>query len=352
MNKQIVLDILTNILKSQGYGVKPRNTGVDSPMNLLNVDRTDSMVDLVVEKGGNITHIRCGQAEGDLRRFADAVRGSHGALFISDEITDLTGVFAGQRKVRTWDRDELETRIGKAILAEAEGTHYDFLGAAAAGYDPGRYGSYGRDDRILMPESAETVAGAAPAADSHDLLQLRCAPIMVDEKRAISTAKGFVSDIMKAIIEFVPFWNYKYAVDGYQQHKTKMVHISANDSGAINALNKQKCGYIMEIRDQISVPCENYVIKSSVMTKEDAEKLILDDAITSNTKTMSFTSKSGDAIITEHRTVKPRPRDVNLDVELVYLPFWAVDGAGSSIKINACDGSAVTEPIDDDIEFL
>ena len=350
MNKQIVLDILTNILKSQGYVVKPHNTGWDSPMNMLNVDRTDSMVDLVVEKGGNTTHIRCGQTEEDLRRFADAVRGSHGALFISDEITDLTGVFAGQRRVRTWDRDELETRIGKAILAEAEGTHYDFLGAA--GYEHGGYGSYGRDDRILMPESAETVAGAAPATDSHDLLQLRCAPIMVDEKRAISTAKGFVSDVRKIGIEFVPFWNYKYAVDGYQQHKTKMVHISAHDSGAINALNKQKCGGIMEVRDQISVPCENYMIKSSVMAKEEAEKLILDDVITNNTKTMSFTSKSGDAIITEQRTVKPRPGDVNLDIELVYLPFWAVDGASSSIKINACDGSAMTEPIDDDIEFL
>ncbi|HIE31863.1 MAG TPA: hypothetical protein EYP67_05730 [Methanosarcinales archaeon] len=347
MNKQIVLDILTNILKSQGYAVKPYNTGWDSPMNLLDADRGDSMVDLVVEKDGKITHIRCGENEDDLRRFAGAVRGSHDALFISDEITDWTGVFADQNGVRTWDRDELETRIGKAILAEAEGTHYDFLGATGYGY-----GSYGRNGGIPMPESRETVAGTSDAAGSRDLLQLRCAPIMVEEKRAISTAKGFVSDIRNIFIEFVPFWNYKYAVNGYQQHKTKMVHISAHDSGAINALNKQKYGCIMEIQDQLSVPCDNYVIKSLVMAKEEAEKQILDDVITSNTKTMSFTSKSGDAIITEHRTVKPRPGDVNLDIELVYLPFWVVDGARSSIRINACDGSAMTEPIDDDIEFL
>jgi hypothetical protein len=347
MNKRVVLDIITNILKSQGYSVKLHNAGWDSPMNLLDTNPADSMVDLVLEKDGNTTYIRCGETEDDLQRFGSTVRGSADALFISDEITDWTGVFAEQHRIRTWDRDELEIRIGKAILAEAEGTHYDFLRSASYGYD-----QYGRNNRILMPESTETAARTVDDTNSRNLLQLRCAPIMVDEKRALSTAKGFVSDIRNVAIEFVPFWNYKCDVDGYQQHKTKMVHISAQTLGAINALNKQKYEYILEMRDQISVPCENYVIKSSVMTKEEAEKLILDDAITSNTKTMSFTSKSGDAIITEHKTIKPRPEDITLAVELVYLPFWAVDGASRSIKINACDGSAVTEPIDDDIEFL
>jgi len=48
MNKQVVLDILSNILKSQGYSVKLPNTGWDSPMNLLDPSPADSMVDLVV----------------------------------------------------------------------------------------------------------------------------------------------------------------------------------------------------------------------------------------------------------------------------------------------------------------
>ncbi|MEA1907511.1 MAG: hypothetical protein U9N43_00565 [Euryarchaeota archaeon] len=347
MNRQVVLDILTNILKSQGYSVKLPNVGWDSPMNLLDTNPADSMVDMVAEKDENTIYIQCGSTEDDLQRFGSTVRGSADALFISDEITDWTGVFADQHRIRTWDRGELETRIGKAILAEAESTYYDFLGSTSCGHD-----GYGRNNSILMPESPEAATRTVDDINSRNLLQLRCAPIMVVEKRALSTAKGFVGDIRNIAIEFVPFWNYKCDVDGYQQHKTKMVHISAQNLGAINALNKQKSEYIMEIRDQISVPCENYMIKSLVMTKEEAEKLILDDAITSNTKTISFTSKSGDAIVTEHKTVKPRPGDVTLETELVYLPFWAVDGASSSIKINACDGSAATEPIDDDIEFL
>ena len=347
MNKQVVLDILINILKSQGYSVKLPAAGRDSPMNLLNPSPADSMVDLVVEKDGNTTYIQCGETEDDLQRFGSTVRGSTDALFISDEITEWTGVFADQHRIRTWDRGELETRIGKAILAEAESTYYDFLGSTSHGHD-----RYGRNNKIPMPEGMETNAHTVEDADSRDQLQLRCAPITVDEKRAISTAKGFIGNIRNIAIEFVPFWNYKCDVDGYQQHKTKMVHISAQNQGAINALNNQKYEYIKEIHDQILVPCENYLIKSSVVPKKEVEKLILDDAITNNTKTMSFTSKSGDAIITERTTIKPRPGDITLEAELVYLPFWAVDGASSSIKINACDGSATTEPIDDDIEFL
>ena len=315
MDKQILLDLLINILKSQGYDTTP---GIDLPET-----------DLVVKKDGEITCIQYGLVENDLRYFADIVQGSYGALFISDEISEWMAFFADQYGIRTWDRAELETRIGKAILAEAEGVRYDFL-----------------EDQKKMPDTTEIVS------DSHDMLQLRCAPVRVDEKRAMATAKGLVSGIRDIVIEFVPFWNYKYVIDAYQQHKMKAVHISSEDSSAINALNKQKHEYFREIHDQISVPSQNYEIKSTVLTKDEVENEILSDAIASNTKTIAFTSTSGDTIITEQKTVKPRSKDINLDVELVYLPVWEVKGANHTIMIDAYNGSVMTEPIDDDVEFL
>jgi len=315
MDKQILLDLLINILKSQGYDTTPE---IDLPG-----------IDLVVENDGEITCIQYGLVENDLRYFADIVQGSYGALFLSDEISEWMAFFADQYGIRTWDRAELEIRIGKAILAEAEGIRYDFL-----------------EGQKKMPDTTEIVS------DSHDMLQLRCAPIRVDEKRAIATAKGFVSDITNIVIEFVPFWNYKYVIDTYQQYKMKTVHISSEDSSAINALNKQKHEYLREIHDQISIPSQNYEIKSAVLTKDEVENEILSDAIASNTKTIAFTSTSGDAIITEHKTVKPRSKDINLDVELVYLPVWEVKGANHSIMIDAYTGSVMTEPVDDDVEFL
>ena len=321
MDKQILLDLLINILKSQGYDTTPE---IDLPG-----------IDLVVENDGEITCIQYGLVENDLRYFADIVQGSYGALFISDEISEWMAFFADQYGIRTWDRAELEIRIGKAILAEAEGIRYDFL-----------EGQKNLEDQKKMPDTTEIVS------DSHDMLQLRCAPIRVDEKHAIATAKGFVSDITNIVIEFVPFWNYKYVVDTYQQYKMKTVHISSEDSSAINALNKQKHEYLREIHDQISIPSQNYEIKSAVLTKDEVENEILSDAIASNTKTIAFTSTSGDAIITEHKTVKPRSKDINLDVELVYLPVWEVKGANHNIMIDAYTGSVMTEPVDDDVEFL
>jgi len=280
MNRQILIDLLTNILSSQGYDVDPLIRGARP--------RTD----LVVAKDGGTTCIQYGGNETDLRYFADAVQGAYDALFISDETTDQMARFADRYNIRMWDRAELEIRIGKAMLAEAEDACYDLLGQEyqkSHEYEPQEYQKYAPPEYPepqgyqgysagRMPEIVETVD------DSRDALQLRCAAVRVDERRAIATAKGFVSGITGAAIEFVPFWNYRYVIDTYRQHKTKAVHLSSEGSGAINALNRVKHEYLQEVCDSISVPCQDYEIKSPTVTKVEAREEILNDAIESNTK--------------------------------------------------------------------
>jgi len=206
MNRQILIDLLTNILSSQGYDVNPLIRG------------THPRTDLVVAKDGRMTCIQYGGTESDLRYFADAVQGAYDALFISDEITDQMARFADRYNIRMWDRAELEIRIGKAMLAEAEDARYDLLGQeyqksheyepqGHQKYDPPEYPAPQGYSTGGMPGIVET------ADDSRDALQLRCAAVRVDERRAIATAKGFVSGITGAAIEFVPFWNYKYFID-------------------------------------------------------------------------------------------------------------------------------------------
>ncbi|MBA1342728.1 MAG: hypothetical protein C5S52_03935 [ANME-2 cluster archaeon] len=342
MNRQILLDLLTNILSSQGYDVNPLIQG------------TPPRTDLVVAKDGRMTCIQYGGNETDLRYFGDAVQGAYDALFISDETTDQMARFADRYNIRVWGRAELEIRIGKAMLAEAEDTRYDLLGQeyqksheyepqGYQKYEPREYQEYSAG---RMPEIIET------ADDSRDALQLRCAAVRVDERRAIATAKGFVSGITGAAIEFVPFWNYRYVIDTYRQHKTKAIHLSSEGSGAINALNREKHEYLQDVCDSISVPCQDYEIKSPTVTKVEAREEILNDAIESNTKNIASTSTSGGAIITEHRTVRPMAKDIDLDMDLVYLPVWEVKGMNGSIMIDAHDGNAITAPVDDDVEFL
>lgn len=376
MNKNILFEIVANILKSQEYDVTAGSeyTGVD----------------LVARRGGQETFIRYGLTEDDLRHFADAAQGAHNVrgvyeapghrthvahdtLFISDRVTEWMEFFADQYKIRIWDRAEVESRIGRAVLAEAEGTHHDFLEVrerahqrAAPALSPTPVPTPTIAPTLTptlaptpmptltpMPMSPLPGIGAVPAIeDSREVLTIRCAPIRVDEKQAIVTAKGFVSGITDNILEFVPFWNYKCVVDGHYQYKAKSVAISSEGSGAINALNSRKRERISEVQDQISIAKQNYEIKSAIVTKDEVERMLMDDAIESNRKTVSFTSKSGDTIITENRTIKPGAGDIEISTELVYLPVWEVRGRRHSVMIDAYDGSVMTEPVDDDIEFL
>ncbi|MHC1574832.1 MAG: hypothetical protein ACXQTY_03385 [Candidatus Methanogasteraceae archaeon] len=356
MNKKILLDILVNVLKSQGYGVYPQ-TGYQE-------------ADLVVEKDGQRTYIQYGITEEDMRHFAkmsQVAQGSDCALFVSDRITEWMTFFAEQYNIKTWDRAELESVIGKSILAEAEGVRYELLGSlgeAEAGtgtgapdmpvapvvsMDPDLPASYIRE---IAADFGDEGGNRGSDRDSHEIIALRSAPLRVDEKQAMATAKGLISGITEIAIEFVPFWNYRYRIDGNCQCKTKMVRISAEDSGAINALNKTEHDHIRDVRDQLSVPCPNYEIRRAILTKNEAEERILGGAIASNRKIMAFSSTSGDAIITENVAVEPRLEDIDLDIELTHLPVWAITGARHSVMIDAYDGTVMTVPIDDDVEFL
>lgn len=380
MNKNILFEIVANILKSQEYDVTAGSeyTGVD----------------LVARRGGRETFIQYGLTEDDLRHFSDAAHGAHkvrgvyeapghrthvahDALFISDRVTEWMEFFADQYEIRIWDRAEVESRIGRAVLAEAEGTHHDFLEVrerahqrAAPSPSPvlpptptpvsppiptPTLAPTPTPMQILTPTPASPLPGidTVPAIeDSREVLTIRCAPIRVDEKQAIMTAKGFVSGITDSILEFVPFWNYMCVVDGHYQYKAKSVAISSEGAGAINAMNSRKRERISEVQDQISIAQRNYEIKSAIVAKDEVERMLMDDAIESNKKTVSFTSKSGDTIITENRTIKPGAGDIEISTELVYLPVWEVKSRKHSVLINAYDGSAMTEPVDDDIEFL
>lgn len=376
MNKNILFEIVENILKSQEYDVTAGS---------------EYGVDLVAKRGGHETFIRYGLTEDDLRHFADAAHGvsgahkvrgvyeapghrthvaqAHDALFISDRVTEWMEFFADQYKIRVWDRAEVESRIGRAVLAEAEGTHHDFLevrerthqhAAPAPALSPTptpvptpTLAPTSMPTLTPMPMSPLPGIGAVPVIeDSREVLTIRCAPIRVDEKQAIVTAKGFVSGITESILEFVPFWNYTCVVDGYYQYKAKSVAIVSEGAGAINALNNRKRERISEVQDQISIAQQNYEIKSAIATKDEVEKMLMEGAIESNKKTVSFTSNSGDTIITENRTIKPVAGDIKISTELVYLPVWEVRGRKHSVLIDAYDGGVMTEPVDDDIEFL
>lgn len=67
---------------------------------------------------------------------------------------------------------------------------------------------------------------------------------------------------------------------------------------------------------------------------------------------MRFNNTTGQTIIYEQRCIKPRPEDIELQMELVYVPIWEVKGKRNSLEINACTAQILEEPMDEDAEFL
>ena len=95
-----------------------------------------------------------------------------------------------------------------------------------------------------------------------------------------------------------------------------------------------------------------YEVKRASVNKQQAEKLLLEEIIEENTREMSFNNTEGQAIVYEQRSVKPKAEDIDLEMELIYIPVWEVKGKRNSLEINAYNAEVLEEPVDEDAEFV
>ena len=100
------------------------------------------------------------------------------------------------------------------------------------------------------------------------------------------------------------------------------------------------------------VPAIQYEVKRPNIDRKQAQKIIIDIIIEENTREMRFNNMEGQAIVYEVRSLSPRPEEVELDMELVYIPVWEVKGKRNSLEINAYDAKVLEQPMDEDAEFL
>ena len=100
------------------------------------------------------------------------------------------------------------------------------------------------------------------------------------------------------------------------------------------------------------IPAVQYDVKRPNIDKKQAEKILLDFIIEKNTREMCFNNLEGQAIIYEQRSIKPKPNEIDLNMELVYIPVWEVKGKRNSLEINSYDAKVLEKPIDEDAEFV
>ena len=370
--KQGLLKILRDIFSSSGYNV------------------TESYrYDMVAEKNGYKTLIKFGTYPdySDIKNFADQATDGTGLYVVSNVMADDLYQYAIESGLMIWNRDDVALQIGKAVLADIEGTtaelelvtpvsrqtsaktmNTDFT----AKKDDSIFGMFAQSDApektpappqpIPTPpqqqwggmfSQQDPVQSAPEQPKPAMMLDLHTMPLSVSKERAIVIAKQHVGIVNDVFLKFVPFWTYRYSIDIEQQYKSKIIDISGNGNGCLNALNghDEKLEF-NEVCDSVEVQDDGYEIKGPILTRDEANQSLLDKIINEHTEDIRFDSMIGDTIISEHKLFKPSNEDVNLELEMIYVPIWELNGRNNSVEISAHDGNVLCNPVDDDVEFI
>jgi len=205
------------------------------------------------------------------------------------------------------------------------------------------------DERVTQPPSLQP--------RQLNVLNLRGVPVNVAKEHAVSVARPHIGVIEDAVLKFVPFWRYDYSVNSKKRYKSKIVDISGEGAGCLNALNgnNESMNESMisgEVYDQIAVPDGEYDVKNPIVTQEEANKNLIRMIVDQHTRDICFDNVVGSTLISEHKTFSPNMAEIKLDIDLVYLPIWELKGSRNSIEINACNAEVLSNPVDDDVEFM
>ena len=398
--KQDLVRILKDIFTSAGYVV------VDSYQH-----------DLIAEKNAQKTFIKLAVHSdlAEMNSFLNMITGGDGLYVVTGKADRELLEHAQNAGIRVWDRDDVALQIGRAVLADIDGSagELDLLGApvkkvvsradeAAKMAIDAIFGGGGsrREEPVAqgspllarmsqraerVPERAFEIASeriperspeqtferepaiapsapvqaipqreVPPALDPGSIiLNLRAAPLNVTKDHAISIAKPHIYTYQDIILKLVPFWHYDYHLKSEQRYRLKIVDITGEGAGCLSALNGQNENFVLhDVRESIAIPDIPYEIRQSASTKDDARKNMLARIIEEHTKDLRFDNTQGDTIISEHKRFKPSLADIKLNLDLVYVPIWEVKGPRNSIEINAYSAEVLHNPVDDDAEFV
>lgn len=353
-----LLNVIKEVFSTYNYSVSASQQGFD----------------LIAEKPGNRVGIKLvdDASADDLKTLLDSLKGNDiKVLFItmasfSDEVKRL----CSQREVLLWDRTELERQIGKAVLygcdtsappkdiTKPSGDFSSLTGELYARSTPPPQ----QADKAEAVEAVEAVeepakkkAKAKPAPEPEGVaIPLHAIPVRIKSSDAIKIAGAIGrAEDAEVSLKFIPFWKYSYSLDVQSKYRDLTIPLSSKGSKVINAINKQVSpAPAADPVESVELPDAPYNVEETVVTQEEASAMAIKAVIEENTKTVRFKGTQGEAAIVEHKKFQPRPQDIEMSMELLYIPFWAVRSHKGYMEINAYDGKPTKMPIDDGAEIL
>lgn len=383
--KQDLLEILVDIFKSSGYNVT-----------------ISSQCDILVEKNEHQAYVRCALQPDceEIKAFSEKIGDCTGIYVMTGKGSEELIDYAAEFGIYVWDRDELALQIGRAVLVNLERkskvsySESEILPANEA-RNPHRQPAFestvenwklkeelrqkscsNREILPLQNQQVETERPSfenrlqarsfegrknsrkleqveVPEMESYEILNIQSVEPRISKNQALTIAKPYVNNPKDAILKLVPFWKYRYSVEAEKRFRSKVLSIAGKGKGFLNALNKSKEEMEVEgLAAPTRIPAVQYELKRPNVDKKQAEKILLSLIIEENTREIRFNNTEGQAVIYEHRSISPKSEEVQLDLELVYIPVWEVKGKRNSLEINAYNAKILEEPVDEDAEFL
>ncbi len=313
MNRQAVIDILKRIFTFYGYEV----TSSDG-------------CDMLAEKESEHLFIKFDPTPNfnSTRHFSGVV-GRYGGkgILISDIFDEKNRSLALDDGITLWDRSEIESRIGRAVLA-------------------GAFGQYG-EERVVQREP--------PKKEFEKTIRifLRSVAVNIGKSDALSIGEAKVGSVKRQQLKFIPVWYYRYSFDTQKKFKSKMVDLKGEGEGYVNAITGENFfGKCKDIQDNTFVPTQNYEIKQPGVEKNDAFNKAIGSVIREHTKEVRLNEMIGDTIIFEQKVFAPEPEDIMMEIELIHFPVWELTGGCDTIEINGYDGHILGVRTSNDAEFV
>ena len=389
MNKQPVLNILKDIFQAYGY----------------NID-SSYISDLVASKG--ITDRIYIKLDSDvdyssMRRFADSIKNTEGTglYILNNRAPDEVAGFASQQDIIFWDKHDLESQIGKAILANTEGLPMKLdlslrdsqriterpepTPVAGSGGDS-IFGMFAESPSskpaptpaptpLPVPEPVHEHAFKWPGLDTPPgqtypenmgtgtlgvdqkeeivRIPLPSLPINMAKTSVIKISQAKIGEVRDLLLKFIPSYSYKYQFDTKRRFRSKIIDLNGQGEGMVNAITgEHTITRSPDILEYAEIITENYQIKEPTISDDEAKEKVLDAIILKHSNKMKVDEVKGDAIVSESKTLSPLKNEIDLTINIVYVPVWEIHGKQNTIDINAYDGHILETPVDDDAEFV
>ena len=154
-------------------------------------------------------------------------------------------------------------------------------------------------------------------------------------------------------MKFIPVWYYSYSFDVQKKYKSKIVDLTGEGEGYIQAITGENFfSKYRDIKENILMPTQNYEIKEPYVQKKDAAGKALNSIIREHTKEVRLNEMIGDTIVFENKIFAPDPSEINIKIDLLYVPFWEIKGKREVIDINGYDGHIMAIKLYNDAELV